>query len=300
MTLNSTHIRSCELHHKSADSFDQPIRSFRNRDPLRQESARLLEPRDLCPTRSIVPQTRHPAPNHLSLLIRLNLDFDFELRAPRTRPERHQMDIPRGYFKSGPRRGNTRTDLGPITSRVRSCTIARDSMAVDMDVARPRLDAFDLSMERDRPEASNVRNKPRPLAFVSNTRDRRLECGWDGPFARRQTRVQFVGPALVTGTVVDTRPRRREGCHEARAITFNDVQLRDGTCQLRMRDCAGHIGELDLLCKEHPQAVVGREWRCEPDICGRRNEDEKGDNGNPAVNFVQERCQWEKNEERQQ
>ena len=300
MTLNSTHIRSCELHHKSADSFDQPIRSFRNRDPLRQESARLLERRNLCPTGPIVPQTRHPARNHLSILIRLNLDFDFELRAPRTRPERHQMDILRGYFKSGPCRGNTRTNLGLITSRARSCTIARNSMAVDMDVARPRLDAFDLGMERDRSEAGNVCNKPCPLAIVSNPRDRWLERWWDGPFARRQTRVQFVGPALVTVSVIDTRPRRWEGCHEARAITFDDVQLRDGTCQLRMRDCAGHIGELDLLCKEHPEAVIGCEGRCDPDICGRHDEDEKGDNGKPAVNFVHERCQWEKNEERQQ
>ena len=84
---------------------------------------------------------------------------------------------------------------------------APDSMAVDINETRPRLDAFDLDTERDRSEARNVRNEPRSLAAVSSACDRWLKRRWDGPFARRQTRVQLICPALPAVTVVDARPR---------------------------------------------------------------------------------------------
>jgi hypothetical protein len=48
-------------------------------------------------------------------------------------------------------------------------------------------------------------------------------------------------------------------------------------------------------CKEHLDTRVGGEGRCEPDIGGRCDENEIGDDGEQAVNFVHEGRQREKN-----
>jgi hypothetical protein len=79
-------------------------------------------------------------------------------------------------------------------------------------------------------------------------------------------------------------------------MTFSCVMTR---VNCGTRDCAAHIGELDLLCKGHLEAGIGGEGRCEPDICRRHDENEKGDDGERAVNFVHEGCQWEKDKERE-
>ena len=148
------------------------------------------------------------------------------------------------YLKSGSRRGSVRTQLlAPPFGRVRArqCLIPGLLRYTTLAPGRLRFRRCDTG---PRCPASHV-----PFLSPSGACKRGLERWRDRPFARRQTRSQLFRLVLLVIAVVDTRPRRWEGCHEVRTIALDDVQLRDDTRQLRTRDYAAHIGELDLRAK---------------------------------------------------
>ena len=105
------------------------------------------------------------------------------------------------YLKGSPCCGSPHAILGHTTFPAHTCTIVPDSMIVDWDGTHPRLDAFNLNMERARFKVHDVCIKPYSLITFFGAYDWQFRLwfsDWDVKLRLRGCSLPFLHGKLLS------------------------------------------------------------------------------------------------------